>query len=285
MSEITTLEDFMAHKRTQRRRELKAFPTYAQAERAAAAFTKAQSTGINTAGGVLVNSEEVSDAVINLRDAMGVARRTCTVIQSPSDVITIPRRLTGLSINYIAENNTVTESSMSWDAVKHTAKKDGTYVRLSRDWAEDAVGAMDWIANETGYQFAANEDNVLFNGDGTSTYFGMTGLLTKLSSSSGLAGSVSAASARTTLTSFDVNDLNSVCSVLPNTLRNPAWFCSRPVYYGIFCRLANQGFIPANANGLPLWWNMPIYITNQMPTAMSSLNQKIVLLVSCTTIE
>ena len=57
---------------------------------------KGEVTNLNTAGGFVVPSE-LSAAIINLRDTVGIARQTCNVVEMNSDTLNIPRRSSGLS--------------------------------------------------------------------------------------------------------------------------------------------------------------------------------------------
>ena len=79
-----------------------------------------------------------------------------------------------------------------WDDVNLVARKLAVLTRMSSELAEDAIiDLAAWLAEEVAYAFAEKEDDCLFNGDGTSTYGGIQGVLNKLS---GKAGAMSATS-------------------------------------------------------------------------------------------
>jgi HK97 family phage major capsid protein len=65
-------------------------------------LVKAQSEGVNTAGGFLV-PEEFSTDIIDLRDEYGMFRRLCQVVPMGRDTITVPRRVGGLTAYAVGE--------------------------------------------------------------------------------------------------------------------------------------------------------------------------------------
>src|SRR5690606_120617 len=85
---------------------------------------RAQSEGTNTAGGFLV-PEEMSQAIIDLRESYGVFRQNCRVIPMGSENITVPRRAGGLTAYFAGEGVEITESTKTWNQVQLVAKKLG----------------------------------------------------------------------------------------------------------------------------------------------------------------
>ena len=154
-------------------------------------FRAAQSEGVNTAGGYLVPTE-MERSIVDLRESYGVFRQQCRVIPMGSDTITIPRRVSGLSGYFVGEGVAPTESQKAWDQVQLVARKYATLTRYSSELNEDAIISIaDDLTNEIAYTFAVGEDGCGFNGDGTSTYGGMTGIVTKFNAGyATLAGAV-----------------------------------------------------------------------------------------------
>ena len=141
---------------------------------------KAHTESVNSAGGYLV-PEEFSDALINLREEYGVARKYSHIEPMGSDVKRIPRRASGLTAYWTGEASAITDSYATFDQVNLVAKKLACITTASNELQEDSlVNVGDFIAGEIAYQFARKEDLALFLGDGTSTYGGITGLVTNL---------------------------------------------------------------------------------------------------------
>src|SRR5205085_2587133 len=99
---------------------------------------KAQSEGVNSAGGFLVPTP-MMDAIIDLREEFGVFRKSAQIIPMSSDTLAWPRRTGGLTANFIGEAVSVTESSATWDNVNLVAKKLGVLTRISTELSEDAL--------------------------------------------------------------------------------------------------------------------------------------------------
>lgn len=163
-------------------------------------YQNAMTEGFDSKGGFVV-PEEVSMAIIDLRNDYGIARRECRVVAMGSDTGTYPRRTGGMTVYAVGEAGTIAASDKTFDQVRLTAKKWGAIGRYSSELAEDAaISIGDDLTSEMAYAFANKEDECVFNADGTSTYHGMTGIKNAL-----LAGSE--AEAATGNTSFDTLDV------------------------------------------------------------------------------
>ena len=135
---------------------------------------------VNTAGGVLVPPEFESD-IIDLREKYGIVRRLFRNRTMKSDTKNIPRRTGGVTAYFATDLVAATESQKSWDNVQLIAKKLIALVKYSSELGEDAIiDVADDLMNEIAYAFAVKEDQCGLNGDGTSTYGGITGLAPKL---------------------------------------------------------------------------------------------------------
>ncbi|KKM00377.1 hypothetical protein LCGC14_1805030 [marine sediment metagenome] len=139
---------------------------------------RVQTEGVNTAGGFVV-PDEMDRAIIDLRETYGMFRANARVLPMSSDHMTIPRRAGGVTAYFIGETEKITASDKSWNQVELTAKKLGALTRMSTDLNEDAIiNIADDLANEMAYAFAVKEDQCGIDGDGTSTYGGMSGIRT-----------------------------------------------------------------------------------------------------------
>jgi len=242
--------------------------------------TRVMTTGVNSKGGAVV-PEEMSRAIIDLREEYGIARKELRTIPMGSDHMVIPRRTGGVASYFIGEEDQITESDMSRDDVTLTAHKLAVLTRMSSDLAEDAViDLAAWLSDEIAYAFAEKEDDCLFNGDGTSTYGGIEGVLNKLS---GKAGAVTAAVGIDTFAEITATDLTTMTSTLPRYAHKGAkWYCSQTAYQLVFQSLAMAaGGTTAVETGsvrIESYHGYPIVITEKMPVSTGDLSGSIMLL-------
>lgn len=195
--------------------------------------------GTNAAGGALV-PVEMEQAIIDLRDMYGVARRLVRVRPMSSDVKQIPRRAGGLTAYFFTDDDGtgITASDKSWNQVQLVAKKLGVLARVGEDLEEDAIiDVVDDLAQEIAYAFAVKEDNCFINGDGTSTYGGMQGILVKLQGTA-YASRITLASNHDTFAEVDASDLASVMAgVAAYGKPGAKWLCSATAQSLVFDRL------------------------------------------------
>lgn len=182
----------------------------------------AQQEDANTAGGFTV-FPEFSTAIIDLREEFGVFRREANVVPMASDTKTVPRRVSGLTAYYVDENTEITESEKGWDQVRLTARKIGILTRYSSELDEDSIISMaDDLAAEMAFAFASKEDDEGFLGDGSSTYGGISGLITECTAAT--ATVVTALTGNTAFSSLDLVDFESMIGKLPQYAENNAKF-------------------------------------------------------------
>jgi len=196
--------------------------------------TRAMGTTTNTLGGFLV-PEVLETTIIALREERGVARREANVMPMGSDVVIVPRRSSGVTAYYVAENSEITASDAGWDSVTLTARKLAVLNRMSREINDDAVvNLADYLATEIAYAFADAEDKALFLGDGTSTYGNIVGLKSAL-----LAGSkYEAIAGNTAFSTLDFLDFENMVGKLPLYARsNAKWYISQAGFAASMLRL------------------------------------------------
>lgn len=210
--------------------------------------TRALNTTTNTLGGYLV-PEVLESTIIDLREDRGVARRSVRVMPMASDAVVIPRRSSGVTAYFVAENAEITASDKGWDAVSLTARKLAVLCKMSSEIAEDAVISLaDDLASEIAYAFADKEDECLFNGDGTSTYGGVVGLKSAVAAG----GKVTAATGNTAFSTLDLDDYEAMVGKLPQyAVAGAAWYISRVGWANSMLRLAEAagGNTVANIQG------------------------------------
>jgi HK97 family phage major capsid protein len=236
-------------------------------------LTKATAELTGTVGGFLA-PEDFDAAVLAVRETVGAFRQGAEVRRTKSTSQIRPRRSGGLTANWTVEGAAITESALTLDALNPSMKKLAILARASSELFEDSAPDLaEYVASEIGYSFAAAEDDAGFNGDGTSTYVGISGLSAKLS---GTKSSVAAASGHNTFLTLDTTDIaNLMGGVLATAIPGAAWYVSALGYAQTMCRLAAvsgglvatqrpDGMIDAHYLGFP------VRFSGKLPNSSSS---------------
>lgn len=247
---------------------------------------RAQSEGVNSAGGFLVPEEFTFD-IIDLRDSYGMFRRLCQVMPMGRDTINVPRRTGGLTAYAVGEGGGITQSQASWDNVKLTANKWGVLTLMSSELDEDAaVNIGDILVGEMAYAFAITEDTAGFAGDGSGTYHGIKGFTKYFNDGVGsLVGAVDAASNHDTFAEIDSTDLALLMGKLPQYVYvrgRPAFYCSQLAWALVFQRLimASGGISKDDATGRVVhqYLGFPVEITPSLPAVTTDLSDQAMIL-------
>ena len=259
----------------------------------AEAFVEKEWGGINAAahgetdafGSEILVPEEFSRDMIDLRLRYGVARRLFRVRKMNSDTLLVPRRGDELEASFVGENAVIPEDNVTWDDVMLTAKKLGVIARWSNELDEDSIIDLgDYLADSISYAFAKKEDQSCLIGDATSTYGGITGLVTKLQNFDG-AGTdsigVIGQGTGNTLAAMVLNDFVKLPGYMPDYAANRGdglkWLMNRMVYHTIVGPLMVSGGNPtwADIQGrmTPMLGGYPVEFTNVLPstTAVSTV--------------
>lgn len=229
-----------------------------------------QTEGTNSAGGFTVPSE-LHKAIVDVREEHGVSRKLAKVYEMGSDVLSVPRLLSGSATTYPGEAGVITASDPVWGEVSFTATKRATLIKISNELLHDNIVSLgDFVATMIGKDQAVTEDGEFILGDGTATYGGETGLLAAL----GAAGVYTAASGVDTWPELTMADFTGTMALLPSKYTGPlSWLCSREFYYSVMLRLlAAAGgnttmVLEAGGASQPSFLGSPVYFSSQMPTA------------------
>jgi HK97 family phage major capsid protein len=235
--------------------------------------TKALSEGTNYLGGYLVPPEFATD-IIDLRETYGVARQVARVVPMSSDTLTIPRRTGGLTAYFVGEASTITDSNKTWDQVNLVAKKLAALTLWSSELNEDAMISIgDDLAGEIAYAFSQKEDECYFNGDGTSTYGGITGVRSKLRGVDGTIANIKGLQVATgnAYSEIVLGDFHGVLGKLPLYARNGAvWVMSATFFDTVAHKLqtaAGGNTVLDIANGgIARFLGYPVVLSQVMPT-------------------
>jgi HK97 family phage major capsid protein len=235
--------------------------------------TKALSEGTNYLGGYLVPPEFSTD-IIDLRETYGVARQVARVVPMSADTLTIPRRVGGLTAYFVGEAATITDSNKTWDQVSLVAKKLAALTLWSSELNEDAMISIgDDLAGEIAYAFSQKEDECYFNGDGTSTYGGITGVRSKLRNVDATISNIKGLQVATgnAYSEIVLSDFHGVMGRLPLYARNGAvWIMSAAFFDTVPHKLqvaAGGNTVVDIANGgVQRFLGYPVVLSQVMPT-------------------
>lgn len=210
--------------------------------------------GADTTGAGYLVPDEFSRDLILLRERFGVARQVFSVEQMASDTKTIPRQQSGLTAYFVSENAAGTESNMTFDQITLVAKKLMVLARMSNELnADNVLGLADRLIGEIAYAFANKEDECAFNGDGTSTYGGITGVRTRLDElTAGTAPGLILGSGNA-WSDLTLADFNKAIGGLPAYADVPgaAWICHKTFEHSVMQKLAYAagGVLPSEIVG------------------------------------
>ncbi len=228
----------------------------------------------NTQGGYLVPPEFDND-IVRLVDTYGVFRRNARVSPMTSDVKSRPRRTGGLTAYFVGESDTGTESTGSWDNLTLTAKDVMVLTRITNQLNADSIIDMaDNIAVEAALAFAQLEDNCGFIGTGTSTYGGIVGVNSRLTTLNGVDdGGGIVLGAGNLFSEITLANLNTATARLPvyaTIAGQTKWYCSKSVYGQVIERLLaaaggnTWGILGSGAPGVPGCLGYPVEFTEVM---------------------
>lgn len=249
-------------------------------------FWNVQSEGTATKGGFLV-PEEMQRTMVRLREEHGVFPRFARPYPMGSDRVFVPRPLADVTAYWVGENTEVTESDLSLGGAKLTAEKIAALVKESTEIDEDSVVDIgEMITNSMAFAMAKKIDEAGFNGDGTSTYGGITGLANALTDADPATGGngavVNAASGNDAANNLDLLDFESVVGQLPeyDMGGEPRWYMSKPVYVASYVRLMNAlgGVVRSEISGdrQPEIMGYPVTFVHVMPKTISTLASTII---------
>ena len=125
----------------------------------------AQPADRNTGKGIETVPTPLSNALINLLEEYGVARRACRRIAMSSLTWTVPKVTDHATVSYPDEAAQISESDVTFGQVQLVAKKIAALVKMSTEVAEDSIiSMMDTVIDSIAYSVAIAEDSNLFNG-------------------------------------------------------------------------------------------------------------------------
>jgi HK97 family phage major capsid protein len=227
----------------------------------------ALSTGDGSKGGFLV-PEPMEASIIRLVEDRGVYRRFARPYPMTTAVDHHPRRESGVTVYFVGENEEVTASDPTVGDVELVAKTMAALVKISKRLnMTSIISIADWLTTEMAYGLADKEDEAGFNGDGTSTYGGISGWKTALA-----AGSIQdAASGNVSFATLDLADFrNAIGKVKHVTGADNAWYINKTGYELSMQRLKDAGGGNNNMNlaegSDAMFLGYPVRFTQVLPS-------------------
>jgi len=234
---------------------------------------RVQTEGVNTSGGYIV-PDELEQSIIDLKETYGMFQANAFKMPMGSDHINIPRRSGGVTAYFVGETDATTASDMEWNQVELTAKELAALTRVSASLADDAIiNVADIIANEMAWAFAKKEDECGLDGDGSSTYGGMTGIRTKFVDGGHTAGYDAGTTPCTAWSHITLADeIVTVMALLPAyAIAGAKWFISPAGKAGCFDALAlaagGNTTLQIAAGAQPMFAGYPVVVSAAMPAA------------------
>lgn len=233
--------------------------------------TRAMSGNVNSAGGYLVPIA-FGNALIKLAEEYGVARRYCRRVSMPTDTYNVPVWSSGLTGYWLTDNATVTASDETISNAALVAKKLGALTRYSTELDEDAViDVAEELSREMARVFANEEDDALFNGDGTSTYGGIKGLKSAIAAGS----KETAIAGNTAFSTLDLADFEDMVGKLPMYPGiRPAWFIHKAGWAASMQRLLDaaggNSIADLQAGAGPSFLGYPVVFTQVMNSTLTA---------------
>jgi len=242
--------------------------------------TKAAAEGTTSGGGALV-PEAFVPQLIELIESYGVFRRYAQVVPMPSDSSVWPKLNSDVTVYAPGEAGSITASEPAFANVGLVAKKLAALTAVSSELEEDSAIAIGQIVGRSmARAFARAEDQAGFLGDGTSTYWGFTGITGAFKSHSSYGSQTASGyngglvdAAGDDWADITIGNIRTLVSVLPQYAEaGAAFYCSKRFHWDVLVKLAHAagGLLKAEyerERQVNTFLGYPVRITQVMPSA------------------
>lgn len=239
---------------------------------------KAMQEGVNADGGALV-PEQFVPTLITLIEKYGKFRPNAMVVPMGAEMVTWPKLDSDVTVYCPGEGGTITASDLGLSNVSLTPKKLCALVAVSSELEEDSAVALgEIVANSFARAYAKAEDQIGFLGDGTSTYWGFTGITGSLLGVSSSIASIKGlkVGSGNAYSELVLPDFQAVCGKLPDYAADGAkWFMHQFFYWTVVLPLqqAQSSSVPtigapSDISGKPIMQlcGYPVEFANVMPS-------------------
>lgn len=217
-----------------------------------------------TAGeGIETVPTPLNEALVNLLEEYGVARRLCRRVAMGALTWTVPKVIGHASISYPAEESAISDAEMNFQQKVLTAGKMAGLVKISSELVEDSiVNIVDEVTRDLAYGMAQAEDNTLFTG--SSLYSG------GIEGDSNVAGNTVVG-----VSSIALTDLTALVALLPNYAGiRREWCFNRSVFYGQIRDILNaaggNAMVDIESGQRPSLFGFPVNLVEAIPGASAS---------------
>ena len=198
---------------------------------------------IGAEGGVLV-PDELAIWIIQKLGKYGKFRKNAMPVRMGTGRQHVPKISADLTIYAPGEGKGITKSDLMVGFVKLEAVKLACITAINRELDEDSVlGVAEIIGMSVTRSMAKKEDLIGFMGDGTSTYFGMTGIIGALLGVDATIGNIKGlkVASGNNYSEITLGDFKGVVGILPaDADDDDAWFMSKKFYYTVVYPLAES---------------------------------------------
>jgi hypothetical protein len=144
------------------------------------------SSNPDASGGSLVPIE-FSDRIKHLIESYGVLARNAFQMPMSGDKLTFLKQTGEVSVYVPGESNAPGDSEPNFKSVNLTNKEYCTLTFVPRNLGDDAIAVVgELVGRSMAYAMALKWDQIGFNGDGSATYFNITGIIPKLTNINGV---------------------------------------------------------------------------------------------------
>jgi HK97 family phage major capsid protein len=192
-----------------------------------------------------------------------------------SETLMTPRWSQAMIAYWIGRGAAPTQSDPAWNAVQLVTKDMGAMTKIANQLSEDSlIDLGEKITRNVAFAFAHAEDDAGFNGDGTSTYGGINGLITALGLTAN-ANSVVTATGHASVTALTNADFLKLAGQYPSyPTAVPRWLCHKQVWSQSMAALQLAGggnrVEEIAAGGKMGYLGYPVEFVQVMPNAPTS---------------
>lgn len=200
-----------------------------------------------------------------------------------SDTLLVPKRTGGFTGNWLAENAEITTSDATAGQVQLVAGKYGVGVRVSSELLADSVIDLStMVVQEFSTAYTAALTEAVTNGDGSSSYGGITGILDSTGGilKAGSAGCIHTTDVGNNLpTEVTVDDITAVLAKSNRyALDNARWIVSPFCFHQMMQRLDLAQGVSSLQTGMgPTFMGYPVTLSTAMPGSTAGAGDVIAL--------
>lgn len=203
--------------------------------------TKDMGTGSNAAGGFLV-PEELSSWIIQKLGKYGKFRANAMPVKLGANRQLVPKVSADLVVYCPGEGKEITKSDIDFSAVGLEAKKFCCLTVVNSELNDDAiVGLGEIVGLSITRSMAKKEDLIGFMGDGSATYFAMTGIVGALLAVDDAIANIKSlvVASGNAYSEITLGDFRKVVGILPDDADEDAkWYMNKKFYYNVVYPLA-----------------------------------------------